>query len=494
MMEISRFTDFLKSLSDISHWQFEVWDGRGPVFATAPGGPPAGERETLVSTVVTGNRFQVHPGTERFLAGAPLRNERAPIGALLAWNNGAPNRTSADPVAMEPFILRLTEVLGGGWTTGTELDKVTTELSQSYEDIYLYGRLSSLIKTMHFSVHVLDDLIGEILDALHADLVFVTLDRDKQMIMKLAPLFNRVADGDDFAKRLIAMVPADSPSLKEHYFIVNDSRLAPGYRELHADPYRALLVTIQDGQKFYGWIGVVSFNVNHIFRRSELRLIISIAEQVNVVITNTDLYNELERFIVDMVKSLVQAIEAKDTYTRGHSERVGRYSMLLAEKMALDKEQKTNLQWAAMLHDVGKIGVTETILNKPGALTEDEYEQIKSHPTQGHTILKPLKPLKGALPGILHHHERYDGKGYPDGLKGEDIPLLGRIIAVPDTFDAITSSRAYRKGSSVHKAVEIMKSVADSQLDARIVEIFITEIITNEEGFREEEGTGEGRQ
>jgi HD-GYP domain-containing protein (c-di-GMP phosphodiesterase class II) len=493
MMDIVQYQDFLKSLSDISHWQFEIWEGRSPVFATDPGGPPAGERETLVSTIMTGNRFQVHPGSERFLSGAPLRDKGGPIGALLAWNNGAPNRTFADLAAMEPFLLRLTEVLGGGWTTNTELDKITTELSQSYEDIYLYGRLSSLIKTMHFSVHVLDDLIGEILDALHADLVFITLDRDKQMIMKHNPLFNRMADGADFAKRLIAEVPEDSTSLKEHYIIVNDSRLAPGYRELHADPYRALLVTIQDGKKFYGWIGVVSFNMNHIFRRSELRLIISIAEQVNVVITNTDLYNELERFIVDMVKSLIQAIEAKDTYTRGHSERVGRYSMLLAEKMGLEKEQKTNLQWAAMLHDVGKIGINEAILNKPGPLTEDEYEQIKSHPIKGHAILNPLEPLTGALPGILHHHERYDGKGYPDGLKGEDIPLLGRIIAVPDAFDAINSSRAYRKGSSVQKTLEILKSVAGSQLDAHIVEIF-TQIITNEEGHQEEEGTGERRQ
>lgn len=493
MMDIEQYHDFLKSLSDISHWQFEVWDGRGPLFATATGGPPAGERETLVSTIVTGNRFQVHPGTERYLAGAPLRNEGVPIGALLTWSNGTSNRTSADPVEMEPFLLRLSEVLGGWWTTSTELDKMTTALSQSYEDIYLYGRLSSLIKTMPFSVHVLNDLIGEISDALHADLVFVTLDRDKQMITKHNPPFNRMADSADFAKRLIAAVPADSTLLKEHYLIINDSRLAPGYRELHADPYRALLVTIQDNKQFYGWIGVVSFKVNHIFRRSELRLIISIAEQVNVAITNTDLYNELERFIVDMVKSLIQAIETKDTYTRGHSERVGRYSMLLAKKMALDKEQKTNLQWAAMLHDVGKIGVAETILNKPGPLTEDEYEQIKNHPTMGQAILKPLAALKGAMPGILHHHERYDGKGYPDGLKGEEIPLLGRIIAVPDTFDAINSNRAYRKGNSVEKTLEILKSVAGSQLDAHIVQIF-TEIITHEDGFRETEGTEEGRQ
>ena len=489
-MDIGQYQDFLQSFSNIGHWQFEVWDSTGLMFSTAPGGPLAGERGPLASTILTGNKFQIQRGTESFLAGAPLRNEGVPTGALLVWNNGPPNRRFTDPVAMEPFLLRLTQVLEGGWTTRTELDKITTELTQSYEDIYLYGRLSSLIKTMHFSVHVLDDLIGEICDALHADLVFVTLARDNQLIMKHNQLFDRVADSAGFAKQLISAVPKESPSLKEHYFIVNDSRLVPGYKELHPEPYRALLVTIEDGKKFYGWIGVVSFNLKQIFRRSELRLIISIAEQVNVVITNTDLYNELERFIVDMVKSLIQAIEAKDTYTRGHSERVGRYSMLLAEKMGLEKEQKTNLQWAAMLHDVGKIGITEVILNKPGPLTEDEYEEIKSHPTKGHAILEPLAPLRGALPGILHHHERYDGKGYPDGLKGEEIPLLGRIIAVPDTFDAITSSRAYRKGRSTQKAVEIIKSAAGSQLDARIVEIF-AEIITNEEGFQDEERMGE---
>ncbi|MCK9362864.1 MAG: HD domain-containing protein [Syntrophales bacterium] len=489
MMDIVPYQDFLKSLSDISHWQFEVWDGRGPVFTTIPGGLPTGERETLVSTILTENRFQIHTGTDRLLVGAPLRIGGAPTGALLAWNND-----TSDLVGIEQFLLCLTEVLGHGWATSTELDKITTELSQSYEDVYLYGRLSSLIKTMHFSVHALNDLIGEIRDALHADLVFVTIDSDNQLIMNNNQLFNRMpADNADFAKRLIAAIPADSPSLKEHYVIVNDSRLSPNYRELYADPYRALLVTIQDGKKFYGWIGVVSFNVKQIFRRSELRLLISIAEQINVAITNTDLYNELERFIVDMVKSLVQAIEIKDTYTRGHSERVCRYSMLLAEKMGLDEEQKANLQWAGMLHDVGKIGITETILNKPGPLTEDEYEQVKTHPTKGYAILKLQAPLKDALPGILHHHERYDGKGYPDGLKGENIPLLGRIIAVPDTFDAITSNRAYREGSSVQKALKILQSVSGSQLDARIVEIF-TEIIVNEEGSREEEGTGEKSQ
>jgi HD-GYP domain-containing protein (c-di-GMP phosphodiesterase class II) len=388
---------------------------------------------------------------------------------------------------MEPFLLRLTEILGDGWAARTELDTITKELSQSYEDIYLYGRLSSLIKTMHFSVHVLDDLIGEICDALHADLAFVTLGRDKQLIMKHAPQFNLMADSADFAKRLIAVAPADSASLQEHYVIVNDSRLAPGYGELHADPYRALLVAIQEGKKSYGWIGVVSFQVNQIFRRSELRLLISVAEQVAVAISNTDLYNDLEQFAVNMIESLVQVIETKDTYTRGHSERVNMFSMLLAERMALGEEQQTHLQWASKLHDIGKVGIAETILNKPSSLTGAEYDQIKTHPTKGYAILTPLAPLAGALSGIWHHHERYDGTGYPDGLKGENIPLLARIIAVSDTFDAISSDRAYRSGRSGREAMEVLESVAGTQLDPLIVGIFI-EIMKSREDSREGEG------
>lgn len=491
MKEPFPYQDFLTGLSEISHLQFELWDVQGPFFTTAPSGPPSGDRESLVAGVRTLNQPQIRRGGEGYLAGAPLRNDGVNPGVLLAWGNGKRNGADADPEALEPFLLSLTELLGERWRTRAELNRVTTELSQSYEDIYLYSRLSSLIKTMHFSVGQIEGLVGEIGEALHADLAFAALSRERETIVTHNPQGGGKAEGADFAGRLIAAVPAETQSLKEHYLVINDSRLEPGYRELHADPYRALLVAIQGKKYFYGWIGVASFNMKEIFRRSELRLMISIAEQVNVLIDNTDLYNRLQGFIVEIVKSLVQAIEAKDTYTRGHSERVARYCSLIAEKMALDDEQKTNLQWAAILHDVGKIGISETILNKPGPLTADEYEQIKSHPTKGHAILRPLAPLKKALPGLLHHHERYDGAGYPDGLKGEKIPLTGRIIAVPDTFDAVNSDRAYRKGLPVEKSLEILKSAAGTQLDAQIVEMFV-EIITNDPGLTAGAETGEG--
>ncbi|OGT80686.1 MAG: hypothetical protein A3J35_03135 [Gammaproteobacteria bacterium RIFCSPLOWO2_02_FULL_52_10] len=490
MMDISRFTNFLTSLSDICRWQFEVWDGSVRVFTTSPGKPRVGGRENLAVTIIRKNIFQVETGSKKYLAGAPLRSDGMPIGALLAWNNGFPNLSPADPVIVEPFLQHITEILEGGWTASADADKMAEELSQNYEDLHIYGRLSNLIRTVPFSVATFEDLIGEIRGDLHADLVFARLNssRNNQLIIKDDLLNNRISDTTGFAERLIAAIPEQAESLKEHYFIVNNSRLVPGYGELHADPYRALLITIQNDRKFYGWIGVVSFNMNQIFRRSALRLIISIAEQVAIAVANTDLYNDLEQFSVDMVKSLVQAIEIKDTYTRGHSERVNRFSMLLAERMALGKEQQAHLQWASMLHDIGKVGIAETILNKPSALTEGEYDQIKTHPTKGYSILEPLAPLAGAMPGIWHHHERYDGTGYPDGLKGKDIPLLARIIAVSDTFDALNSDRAYRSGRSVREALEILESVAGTQLDPHIVRLFI-EIVHSREDCREgEEG------
>jgi HD-GYP domain-containing protein (c-di-GMP phosphodiesterase class II) len=157
----------------------------------------------------------------------------------------------------------------------------------------------------------------------------------------------------------------------------------------------------------------------------------------------------------------------------------------MAEKLGLDEERKKILQWSSILHDSGKIGIPESILNKPWRLKDEEYQIIKNHPMKGHTILEPLEQLASSLPGMLHHHERYDGKGYPHGLKGKKIPLEARIIAVADTFDAITSSRAYRPAKTPEEALKEIEKVAGTQLDPDLVEVFkevFTEDLAPEQG------------
>ena len=184
------------------------------------------------------------------------------------------------------------------------------------------------------------------------------------------------------------------------------------------------------------------------------------------------LYVDMRENYLNTVEALVQALEAKDTYTSGHSERVGKFSVAIAEEIKMSEEKIVFLKYAAVLHDIGKIGVSEIILNKEGKLLDLEWDSIRAHPVIGQTIIKKIRFLFDIGLVVRYHHERYDGKGYPDGVKGEEIPLESRIIAVADTYDAITSDRIYRKGRTHDEAIAELKRVAGSQLDPEIVEIF----------------------
>jgi response regulator RpfG family c-di-GMP phosphodiesterase len=182
--------------------------------------------------------------------------------------------------------------------------------------------------------------------------------------------------------------------------------------------------------------------------REEIEVVGAIAAQASLAIENAALYEDIERSYFSTVKALARAIEVKDPYTHGHSERVTEYALMIAEAMELDEREKQKLKYAATLHDIGKIGIAGRVLNKPGALTDEEYLHVKTHPLLGDTIVEPVEFLQGPRPIILHHHERFDGKGYPDGLKGDDIPLSARILSVADAFEAMRSDRPYRKALS----------------------------------------------
>ncbi|OCT15936.1 hypothetical protein A8709_09950 [Paenibacillus pectinilyticus] len=174
--------------------------------------------------------------------------------------------------------------------------------------------------------------------------------------------------------------------------------------------------------------------------------------------------------------TLAAALDARDAYTAGHSTRVAKYSLMIGRAVNLNEQELDWLNKTALLHDIGKIGVRDAVLLKDGRLTDEEFEQIKRHPDLGESILKQIEPAEAMaplLPGVRSHHERYDGAGYPDGLKGQDIPLNGRIIAVADAFDAMTSDRPYRKGMPVEKAIAILAEGKGTQWDPRFVQGFI---------------------
>src|SRR5436853_5187432 len=204
--------------------------------------------------------------------------------------------------------------------------------------------------------------------------------------------------------------------------------------------------------------------------------------------TFNSMSSDLERFVLDLkraaeenrtlflssIQMLAGAVDEKDPYTRGHSDRVTRYSVLIAKELALPEEEIERIRISAQLHDVGKIGIEDRILKKPGALTPDEYEIMKTHTTKGAAILRPVEMLKEMIPGIELHHESLDGRGYPHGLKGEEIPLTPRIIMVADCFDAMTTNRPYQAAMDPEYVVRIINSLVNTKFDPRVVAALTT--------------------
>lgn len=206
---------------------------------------------------------------------------------------------------------------------------------------------------------------------------------------------------------------------------------------------------------------------------SQMRLIKDINDRLK------NAYTQVKEAYLGTIEALRLAVDAKDTYTRGHSDRVSYFSVLIGKKLGLSNEELETLKNGGLFHDIGKIGIPDSILQKPIKLTPEEYSDIKNHPTIGAHILAPAKIFNDILPIVKHHHERFDGKGYPSNLMGEDIPILARIAAVADSFDAMTSDRHYRARFTNEKAIEELINGKGTQFDPIVVDAFITVLNTD---------------
>ncbi|MGD8450422.1 MAG: HD-GYP domain-containing protein [Phycisphaerae bacterium] len=191
------------------------------------------------------------------------------------------------------------------------------------------------------------------------------------------------------------------------------------------------------------------------------------------ILANVVMVRHLQQTAVETVRALANAIDAKDNYTCGHSERVGWLARLAGMALGLPDSQMQVLEWAGILHDVGKIGISDRILKKPGRLSPREFEEMKRHPRRGYEMLKPVASLGPALDAVLYHHENWDGTGYPQGLHGEDIPLYARIIRVVDMFDALTSTRSYRQGYTMAQAMDMLEQEAGRGTDPHVTAVFL---------------------
>jgi HD-GYP domain-containing protein (c-di-GMP phosphodiesterase class II) len=214
----------------------------------------------------------------------------------------------------------------------------------------------------------------------------------------------------------------------------------------------------------------------HEFNETELELLAAIGNQAGIALHRAHLLADMERLSVDVVRAIAATIDAKDGYTHRHSERVAAIGVLIARELGLSARDRHIVELSSLLHDVGKIGIPDAILKKPGRLSDDEYTEVCKHPGQGVAILANIQNSKIAdlLPGIKSHHERWDGSGYPEGLRGEETPLLARIVGVADVFDAISSHRSYREALSLEESIDMIRHQSGRAFDPRIVNALIT--------------------
>lgn len=263
-----------------------------------------------------------------------------------------------------------------------------------------------------------------------------------------------------------------------------------------------LLVPVNSRERVLGIMVLFYAKEREDLESEDLNLVSAIAGQAAVALENASLYEDLEMSYFSTVKSLARAIEVKDPYTYGHSEKVTEYCMVLARHMGLSERERRNLKYAAALHDIGKIGIARKILNKAGALTEEEFLEVKTHPELGDSIIEPVAFLQEPRSIILYHHERYDGNGYPNGLKAEEIPLGARVLAVADSFEAMMSDRPYRKALPLAEALKELEVNSGTQFDPRVVEAFLEALTEGElsgvegksepaEDFEEERSVGQ---
>ena len=234
-----------------------------------------------------------------------------------------------------------------------------------------------------------------------------------------------------------------------------------------------ICVPVKVKKKVIGVLEAINKQDGVDFDREDLALFASLADQVAIALDNARLYQEQEEMFFQTAESLADAIEKRDPYTGGHTQRVTLYSMAIAQHLPLKPVEKKWLKIAAVLHDIGKIGIEDQILKKPAQLSPEEYDVIKHHADLGAEIIDHIRQLKEIVPGVKYHHEQINGRGYPKGLKGEDIPLIAKIVSVSDTYDAMTTDRPYRRALTKTAALRELKRCSGTQFDRKVVEAFM---------------------
>lgn len=475
-------TDHNGELSRYGRW---LRNGVGEAFSAAIGnaagellwcdGDPSPLQQALMVCIATsgsddGMRRIKGEGVFAYACPTPLP-ESGGTGWLLAVprEDAAPFGIELDAAA-ETMADIATTLAERNSLTG-EMDVLAAELAERYEELHLFYDIDRHLAKQDLGAEVLQDLLKSCAEQLNADVACFVRPAENLTISATnlsKPIHNLDLVLVEMRGDLFRFVSSSRSTVVLNG--MNDSRRPYIFTDM---PYKVLACPVFQGIEMPAMLTLLNHQDKPDFTNSDRRLGEVMAHQISNVMHMGEMFAEMRRFTEQMAAALIEAVEAKDPYTRGHSERVHVLSLRIGEALRLRKEEMDNLYWGSLLHDVGKIGIPDAVLCKPGRLTADEYTFIKVHPERSYEILRHIDRLKGALAGARHHQEKYDGTGYPHGLRGSDIPLLARIIAVADTYDSITSSRAYRAGSTHEAAATEMKRVSGSQLDPELLDVFL---------------------
>jgi putative nucleotidyltransferase with HDIG domain len=375
---------------------------------------------------------------------------------------------------VESIIQRRIEPSSFDWLAGVE-ENAAPELAllkRAQRHLSTLHRVSELLAGARDIDRLSDATLRAILEVVQADRCAIVLRRkDGAAGQDVLAARSRGHVSERFAvsRTLVSAVINDGVSVFAHD-ASSDARFSEGQSVIGQRVRSVMCVPLRTTDDILGALYVDSLSGAGRFTEADLELLAAIGNQAGVALHRVRLMGDLERLLLDTIKAIAATIDARDGYTHRHSERVAALVAQIARELGLSESERETAELSALLHDVGKIAVPDAILNKPGKLTAEEYAEMKKHPVHGVHILENIQSaaVKAVLPGVHYHHEKWDGSGYPDGLKGEDIPFLGRLLCVPDVFDALTSSRSYRGALSASEAMEMIERDSGSHFDPTV--------------------------
>lgn len=447
--------------------QVEVLEDHSPLMLLAIPLPheELGHARVAVSVVLT----EPSPSTESLESAA--RAFGVDATHLAAWAAG---RRAWPPYAAVELAKALAEseaAVASAVSTKAQLSDVSGQLLATFEELNLLHQLTEGLSLGRSEHDLLEQAVQWLGDIVPSDAVVACLAGVAEPSTFVAGREPAVPaeELDEFFERL-------GPQAARRTLVLNRDRTSsptwayPAVREVVTAP-------IISNESVIGWLAAVNYRANRGaggsgFGSIEASLLSSVATLIGVHAANRRLFDERSELFESSVGALSSAIDAKDRYTCGHSDRVARIAVRLARHLDCTESELNTIYLGGLLHDVGKIGIDDEVLGKPGRLTDEEFDQIKTHPSLGEQILRGVPQLDHVLPIVLHHHEAWDGSGYPGGLIGEECPKLARITAVADAIDAMGSDRPYRKGMPIERIEEILRDGAGKQWDRRVIDAY----------------------